>query len=107
MIYELRTYWAAPGKAEELHNRFRGLTMGIFKRLGMEVVGFWQPVEVTPESGDLAYVIRFESEAAMAAAWEKFRVDPEWIAGREKSELNGKLTSKVNSVIMVSTDYAP
>ena len=43
MIYELRTYWAAPGKAEALHNRFRTLTLGIFAKHAMQVVGFWTP----------------------------------------------------------------
>jgi hypothetical protein len=107
MLYELRTYWAAPGKSEAIHNRFRTLTMGIFKRLNMEVVGFWRPVEVIEESGDLVYVMRFENEAAQAAAWECFRADPEWIEGRTKSEVDGKLVIKVTSINMVSTDYAP
>jgi len=107
MIYELRTYWAAPGKAEALHNRFRTLTMNIFKRHNMEVVGFWRPVQVTPESGDLVYVMRFADEAAQAAAWEAFRADPEWIEGRAKSEVDGKLAERVASINLISTDYAP
>lgn len=107
MIYELRTYWAAPDKAEALHNRFRTMTIGIFKRLNMEVVGFWRPMQVTPESGDLVYVMRFADEAAQTAAWETFRADSEWIEGRAKSELDGKLTIKVTSVNIVSTDYSP
>lgn len=107
MIYELRTYWAAPGKAEALHNRFRTLTMGVFKRLNMEVVGFWRPLQLTPESGDLVYVMRFADEAAQKAAWDAFRADPEWIEGRIKSEVDGKLTEKVTSVLLEATDYAP
>jgi len=107
MIYELRTYWAAPGKSENLHARFRNLTMGVFKRLNMEVVGFWRPVEPTAESGDLVYVLRFADEAAMKAAWEAFRADPEWIAGRAASETDGKLAERVTSVVLLATDYAP
>lgn len=107
MLYEIRTYWAATGKAEALHNRFRTLTMNIFKRLNMEVVGFWRPIEATAESGDLVYIMRFPDEAAQKAAWEAFRADPEWIEGRNKSEVDGKLTSKVTSVNLIETDYAP
>jgi hypothetical protein len=107
MIYELRTYWAAPGKAEALHMRFRSLTMGIFKRHNIEVVGFWRPTQATPESGDLVYVVRFTDEAAQATAWEAFRADPEWIEGRARSEVDGKLTTKVTSVNLISTDYSP
>ncbi len=107
MVYELRTYWAAPGKIQALHERFRSLTMGIFKRLNMEVVGFWTPASPDPETGDLVYIMRFSDEATMKTAWEKFRSDPEWIAGRTASEINGKLAVKVTSVSLTSTDYAP
>ncbi|MBK8313858.1 MAG: NIPSNAP family protein [Acidobacteria bacterium] len=41
--FEIRTYIAAPGKLEELHARFRNHTMKLFKKHGMEVVGFWGP----------------------------------------------------------------
>lgn len=107
MIYELRTYWAAPDKLEKLHDRFRFLTMDIFKRLNMEVVGFWVPAAPTPETGDLVYILRFADEAAMKAAWDAFRADPAWIEGRAASEKDGKLAAKVTSVILRSTDYAP
>ena len=107
MVYELRTYWAAPGKIENLHKRFRSLTMGIFKRLNMEVVGFWSPEAPGPETGDLVYLLRFADETAMQAAWETFRSDPEWVTGRAASEMDGKLTEKVTSVLMKATDYAP
>ena len=107
MVYELRTYWAAPGMNEKLHERFRSLTMGIFKRLNMEVIGFWKPVSPGPETGDLVYILRFADEVAMNAAWEAFRSDPEWVAGWAASEADGKLAEKVTSVLLTATDYAP
>lgn len=107
MIYELRTYWAAPGKVEALHTRFRTLTMGIFARLGMEVVGFWTPDPATAETGDLVYLMRFPSREALAEAWATFRADPEWLAGREASERDGKLAERVVSTILTTTDYSP
>ena len=107
MIYELRTYWAAPGKIEDLHNRFRNVTLNVFKRHQMEVVGFWTPSPVTDESGDLVYILAFADEAAMKTGWESFRADPEWIAGSTASELNGKLVAKITSVVLQATDYSP
>ena len=107
MIYELRTYWAAPGKIENLHERFRSLTLGVFARHGMEVAGFWTPVPATPESGDLVYMMRFADEAAMEAAWEAFRADLQWIEGKAASEVNGPLVVKVTSVVLRTTDYGP
>jgi hypothetical protein len=107
MIYELRTYWAAPGKIEALHKRFSGLTLGIFARHQMEVVGFWTPEPATEESGDLVYILRFADEAALRAAWDAFRADPEWRAGKAASEANGTLVTRLTSQILQPTSYSP
>ena len=107
MIYELRTYWAAPGKLEALHRRFRTLTLGIFARHQMEVVGFWTPAPFTPDGGDLVYILRFADEDAMAEAWQAFREDPEWVAGKKASETDGTLVEKLTSAILHPTDYSP
>ncbi len=105
MVYELRTYWAASGKLEALIERFRSLTLHLFTRHQMEVVGFWSPAPPTAESGDLVYILRFTDEAAKTAAWNAFRGDPDWIQGRDASEINGKLTTKVTSVSMNQVQF--
>lgn len=107
MIYELRTYWAAPGKAEALLNRFRTLTMNIFVRYNMEVIGFWTPSPATEETGDLVYVMGFADEEAMRAAWAAFRQDPDWIAGKAASEKDGDLVTRLTSVKLHPTDFSP
>ena len=107
MIYEMRTYWAAPGKSAEMHKRFRTLTVNLFARHGMGMLGFWSPFPVTPESGDLVFILAFEDEAAKTAAWNAFRDDPEWIAGKTASEVNGTLVDKLTSVLLSPTDYSP
>jgi hypothetical protein len=107
MIYEIRTYWAAEGKLEQLHNRFRNVTLNVFKRHQMQVVGFWTPAPTTPETGDLVYILGFASEEAKNAAWEAFRADPLWIEGRTVSEKDGKLVEKVASVLLQPTNYSP
>ena len=107
MVYELRTYWATPGKIKNLHQRFRSVTLGIFKRYHMEVVGFWTPNPATPESGDLVYLMRFQDEEAMKTAWTAFQNDPDWIAGKAASEVDGKLVDKLTSVVLKLTDYSP
>jgi NIPSNAP len=106
--YEIRTYIAAPGKLEELHARFRNHTMKIFKRHGIEVVGFWGPTDKEKGSDNtLIYVLVFPNREARDRAWKNFGADPEWLAARKESETNGRLTEKVESVILMSTDYAP
>lgn len=107
MVYELRTYWAAPGKAEALHNRFRHLTLDLFKRHQMEVVAFWTPTEPNDDTGDLVYLMRFSDQAAGLEAWNTFRNDPDWVAGKAATEVDGSLTSKVTSTYLEPTDYSP
>jgi hypothetical protein len=106
--FELRTYYAAPGKLEELHARFRNHTMSIFKKHGMEVVGFWGPTDKEKGSENmLVYVLAFPSREAREKAWQEFRADPEWQKVAKESEKNGKLTEKIDSVVMMATDYSP
>jgi hypothetical protein len=107
VIYELRTYWAAPGKQAALHNRFRTLTLDLFARHNMHVVGFWVPEPVTEESGDLVYMMAYPDQAALDASWAAFRADPDWVAGKAASEVDGLLTRKATSTILQPTDYSP
>ena len=43
----------------------------------------------------------------MAQSWKDFGNDPEWQKARTESEVNGKLTEKVESVFLSATDYSP
>src|SRR5215510_8582465 len=106
--YELRTYTAAPGKLEELHARFRNHTLKIFKKHGMEIVGFWGPTDKEKGSENtLVYILAFPSREARDKAFRDFGADPEWQKARDESEKNGKLTLKVESVFLMATDYSP
>lgn len=107
MIYELRTYWAAPGKLDALNDRFSNLTLGIFARHQMEVVGFWTPEPASEESGDLVYILRFSDEDALRAAWDAMRADPDWRNGKAASEVNGTLVTRLTSQILHPTSYSP
>jgi hypothetical protein len=104
--FELRTYYAAPGKLEALHARFRDHTNKLFVKHGMELVGYWVPTD--KEQGDkLIYIIAHKSRDAAKKSWQDFQSDPDWKKAREESEANGKLVEKVESVYMAATDYSP
>jgi hypothetical protein len=107
MIYELRTYWAAPGKLDRLHARFRNLTLSLFARHAMQVVAFWTPSRADESTGDLVYLLAFPDQAALDAAWAAFRADPEWVAGKAASEHDGTLVAKLTSTVLEPTDYSP
>jgi hypothetical protein len=109
-VYELRTYYAAQGKLEALHARFRNHTIEIFKRHGMGVVAFWVPVDQTTGAATgntLVYILSYPSLEARKQAWDEFGKDPEWVAVKAESEKDGKLVDKVDSVFLAPTDYSP
>jgi hypothetical protein len=106
-IFELRTYYAAPGKMEALHARFRDRTCKLFEKHGMTIIGFWNPTDSKQAEEKLIYVLAFPSKEAAEKAWKAFRDDPEWKAAREASEKEGKLVERVESVYMKPTDYSP
>jgi hypothetical protein len=106
--FEIRTYFAAPGKLEELHARFRNHTIKLFKKHGMEIVGFWGPTDKEKGSENtLVYILAFPSREARDKAFRAFGADPEWQKARTESEKNGRLTEKVESVFLMATDYSP
>jgi hypothetical protein len=102
--YELRTYYAAPGKLDALNARFRDHTMRIFERYGMVNVGYWMPTD-NPDN-KLVYLLAFPSREAAQQSWKEFGADPEWQKVAKESEANGKLVSKVESVFLNATDYS-
>ena len=107
-VFELRTYTASPGKLDALNARFREHTIAIFKRYGMEVVGFWEPLDKEAAAGEkLIYILAHPSRAAAEASWKAFRDDPEWVKVKADSEKGGVLTTKMESVFLAGTDYSP
>ncbi len=106
MIYELRTYTAAPGKLDRLQARFRDHTRRIFERHGIRSIGYW--VQVSPEEGkdDLIYIVAHESLEQAAENWKAFRADPEWVNVKADSEVDGVLAANVKSQYMAATDYS-
>src|SRR5215212_3331812 len=107
-FFEMRTYYAAEGKIDDLNARFRNHTNKLFQKHGIDMVGYWQPVDDKNNKKEvLVYVLAYPSREAREKSWKEFFADPEWQAAAKKSEENGKLVAKVESVYMTPTDYSP
>ena len=107
-VFEMRIYVTNEGKLPALLSRFRDHTVGLFKKHGIENVGYWVPVEKT-EGADttLIYVIAHKSREAAASSWDAFRKDPDWQAAAKASEAAGKiLAQKPEVIFMKATDYS-
>ncbi len=104
-LYELRVYYAAPGKLEDLNARFRNHTAKLFEKHGMTNVGYWVPID--NKENKLVYVLAFPSKEARDTSLKSFGGDPEWQKAAKESEKNGKLVDRIESVFMKLTDYSP
>lgn len=107
-VYELRTYYPAPGKAAALNARFRQHTLKLFARHGMTNVAYWaEQAPATAGEPRAVYVLAYPSREARERSWEQFGRDPEWRAVVAASEADGKLVTRVDSIFMTMTDYSP
>lgn len=107
-VYELRTYTTNEGRLDALNKRFREHTVDLFKKHGIESVGYWVPTDGPQAKNTLIYVIRHESREAAAASWKAFIADPEWKKVARESQVDGQILARVpESVYMNAADYSP
>jgi len=106
-VFELRTYHTLPGRLDALNARFRDHTCALFKKHGMEFVGFWTPQDKDKgKENTLVYLLAYPSRDAAKASWAAFQADPEWTKAQQASEKDGKIVERVDSVYLDPTDYS-
>jgi hypothetical protein len=104
-LYEMRTYYAAPGKLDALNARFRDHTLKLFEKHGITNIAYWLPAE-NPDN-KLVYLLAFPSREARDNSFKSFGADPDWKAVVTASEKDGKLVTKVESLFLQPTDFSP
>ena len=104
-VYELRTYTCYDGKLDALKARFRDNTIRIFKKHGIESVGYWVPQDERSKN-TLIYIVVHPSKEAADQNWKAFADDPEWKKVAADSEANGKIVQKVERVFMEPTEFS-
>lgn len=105
-LFEMRVYYAAPGKLEALHARFRDHTCALFEKHGMTNLGYFVPEGDNPER-KLVYFLAFPDRAARDKAFRDFGADPEWRRAVAASEANGKLVARIDNAFLRATDFSP
>jgi NIPSNAP len=106
--FELRTYYAAPGKLGALSEQFRLHTDKLFAKHGMTPIGYWIPSNrgMVVEN-KLVYMLAYPNREARDKSWAAFANDPEWKEAVKITETNGPLVSKVEVMFLSATDYSP
>jgi len=105
MIYEIRTYETIPGKLPELNKRFSDITIKLFEKHDLQVVGFW--TEEVGQNNKLIYMLRFHDMAHRDQAWQSFRADPDRERAFAETEKNGPLVARITNRILKPTSYSP
>ena len=103
--YEMRIYYAAPGKLDALNTRFREHTCTLFEKHGMVNIGYWVPM--TNAENRLVYLLAYPNREAREKSWKEFMADPDWQAAYKASEKDGKLVTKAESIFLAATDFSP
>jgi len=105
-VFELRTYYALPGRLPNLLARFRDHTVKLFEKHGMTNVGYWVAADAPGSENTLIYVLAHASRDAAKKSWDAFRTDPAWLKARAESETDGKIVDKVEAVYLNPVDFS-
>lgn len=105
-LFEMRVYTTAPGKMDNLNERFRNHTNFLFVKHGMSLIAYWTPSD---KANTLIYVLAYPDREARERSWKAFMDDPEWktawAASKEKA--GGPIVTNVDSTFMTPTNYSP
>jgi hypothetical protein len=105
MLYELRIYHCLPGRLPDLLHRFETITLGIWRRHGIEQAGFWTNA-IGESNQSLHYFLKWQSLAERETKWNAFQADPEWHSKRAETERNGAIVARVENYILQPTGFS-
>jgi NIPSNAP protein len=105
MIYELRVYHVLPNRMPALLNRFQNVTVNIWQKHGIRQAGFFTTA-IGDSNNDLTYMLAWESLAEREQKWSAFVSDPEWIAARNESEMDGPIVGSIANSILQPTAFS-
>jgi len=106
-IYELRIYSANEDRLHHLEKRFREHTDRIFRKRGLESIGYWVPTEgPAKKRRRLIYILKHPSRYTAYQNWIRFNNDREWDTVLDQPQFQGLLSEKPTSIFMNETDYS-
>jgi hypothetical protein len=106
-MYQLRIYESHSEKAgKKKIEMFNIGELAIFKRSGLNAVFFGETI-VGPLMPNLTYMLAFNDTAAKDAAWNTFRVDPEWTKLKTTPGFTDKeIVSRITNILLVPATYS-
>ena len=105
MIYEMRVYRCIPGRLPALLKRFETITLNLWEKHGIRQAGFFTTM-VGESHHELTYFVAWDSLADREKKWTAFQTDPDWIAGRAKSEEDGQIIDNIVNQLLAPTAFS-
>jgi hypothetical protein len=105
MIYEMRVYHCLPGRLPALLKRFEKSTLKLWDKHGIKQAGFFTTL-IGESNMELTYFLAWESLGDRDKKWNAFQSDPDWIAARAASEVDGQILSNIVSQLLVPTSFS-
>jgi len=107
-VFELRIYTAKEGLLPNINNRFREATIPLFKKHGMQFIGFWNLMD-DQEGADrtLIYMLAHDGPEAANASWKSFLEDPVWIAASQEGIGKLIIEKGINRTYLNPLDFSP
>lgn len=103
-VYEMRMYYAAPGKMDALLARFADHTDPLLKRYGIRTIGYWVPQE-NPKNL-LLYIVEHDSLEAAEKNWATFRNDKDWQRIKAETDADVPLVASIERYFMDKVDFS-
>jgi NIPSNAP len=103
-VYELRVYYAVPGKVHVLEAHFRDAASLLAKH-DLNVIGYWVPNDKPAWDNTFVWIVAHRNREEAKKNWKSFHDDPAF-QKYIQSERAEKLIEKVSSTYMRPTDYS-
>lgn len=105
MIYELRSYYAVPGKMPALDKHLE-FACRQFPKHGLEVVGAW--TDEVGRTARMTYMWAAADEAARNAGLAAFAGSAEWRDyAKDEQAREGNIVARVENTLLRTTPYSP
>ena len=105
MIMEMRVYRCLPGRLPALMKRFDTLTLKLWGKHGIRQAGFYTTL-IGTSNQELTYFVAWDCLPIAKRNGPHRQSDPDWIAGRAKSEEDGQIIDNIVSQLLVPTAFS-
>ncbi len=105
MINQLRIYDVPPHNRDPFLNRFRDHAARIMANYGFRIQAMW--TSETNEKLQFIYLLSWDDEAQMRAAWAEFTDDQEWQDIKAAtSAAHGEFVLEIDDIVLHPTDFS-